>query len=129
MQDMIFPFQFLGDPPFESALYKWLHLITEGAAGLGRPWTNVQFYKTWMKEIGFEDVLEKTFYWPLSPWVKGGYYKEISKYAQADFLGGLEGLSLKVMGSMGWSAERVQEFLVNVREDVINPEIHCYCSM
>lgn len=78
MQDMIFPFQFLGDPPFESALYKWLHLITEGAAGLGRPWTNVQFYKTWMKEIGFEDVLEKTFYWPLNPWVKGGYYKEIS---------------------------------------------------
>jgi hypothetical protein len=129
MQDMIFPFQFLGEPPKESPLYKWFEIITEGAAKLGRPWTNVPNYKRWFEEIGFEDVVEKKFYWPINAWAKGKYYKQISVYAQADFLSGLEGLSLKVMGSMGYSADEVREFLVGVKKDVKDPSVHCYCPM
>jgi hypothetical protein len=101
MQDMGFPFEFLGEPPTESPLYKWFEIISTGAANLGRPWTNA----------------------------KGQYYKQISIYAQADFLNGLEGMSLKVMGSMGWSAEQVQAFLVGVKKDVKDTSIHCYCPM
>lgn len=129
MQDMIFPFEFLGDPPTECAYYKWLQIINNGAAKLGRPWNNVQHYKRWMQDIGFEDVVEKRFYWPLNPWAKGDFYKHISAFAQADFLSGLEGLSLKVMGSMGWSADEVRVFLTDVRKDVKNTDIHSYCSM
>lgn len=129
MQDMVFPFAFLGDPPTESSLYKWFQIITEGAANLGRPWTNVVHYKRWMEEIGFEDVTEKKFYWPVNAWAKGKYYKQLSIIAQADFLSALEGLSLKVMGSMGWSAEEVQVLLVEVRKDIKDTNIHCYCPM
>jgi hypothetical protein len=129
MQDMIFPFEFLGRPPPESPLYKWGQIITEGAAKLGRPWTNVQYYKHWMEEIGFEDVAEKTFYWPVNSWAKGAYYKQISVYAEADFLNALEGLSLKVMGSMGWSAEEVRAFLEGVKRDVTNTSVHCHFVM
>lgn len=129
MQDFIFPFKFLGQPPKESLLYKWFEIIVEGAEKLGRPWTNVKHYKRWMEEIGFEDVNEKTFYWPINPWAKGKYFKQIALYAQADFLNGLEGMSLKVMGSMGWPAEDVQKYLIGVRKDVKDTAIHCYCPM
>jgi hypothetical protein len=129
MQDVIFPFQFLGDPPVESPLYKWFEMVTDGAAKLGRPWTNVKNYKRWMEEIGFEDVVEKHFYWPLNGWAKGSYYKQIAAYANADFLNGLEGLSLKVYGSMGWSAEKVQAYLVDVKKDVNDISVHCYVPM
>lgn len=129
MQDMVFPFHFLGELPTESSLYKWLEIIAEGAAKLGRPWTNVPKYKAWFEEIGFEDVVEKRFYWPLNPWAKGKYYKHLSVLAQTDLLNGLEGLSLKVMGSMGWSAEEVKEYLVDVRRDVKDTKVHCYCPM
>jgi hypothetical protein len=129
MQDLIFPFEFLGEKPIESPLYKWFQIITEGAARLGRPWTNAQYYKRWMEEIGFEDVVETKYYWPINSWAKGKYYKHISLYAQADFLNGLEGMSLKVLGSMGWSAEEVRVFLVDVRKDIKDTAIHCYCPM
>jgi hypothetical protein len=51
-------------------------------------------------------VVEKKYYWPLNKWPKGDYYKQISVYAQADLLNGLDGMSLKLMGLMGWSADR-----------------------
>jgi trans-aconitate methyltransferase len=70
MQDFIVPFGFLGEQPVESPLYKWFQIITEGAAKLGRPWTNVKYYKKWMEEVGFEDVVEKKYYWPINPWAK-----------------------------------------------------------
>jgi hypothetical protein len=38
------------------------------------------------------------------------YYKMVSAYAQADLLNGLDGMSLKLLGFLGWSAEKVQEF-------------------
>lgn len=129
MQDFVFPFEYIGDPPTESPLYKWFQIISEGAAKLGRPWTNVPKYKQWFEEIGFEDVLEKRFYWPINAWAKGEYYKQISVYAQTDFQNGIEGMSLKVMGSMGWSPEEIQVFLVGVRDDVKNTAMHCYCPV
>jgi hypothetical protein len=124
LQDFAFPPQFLGEPPGESSLYKWGQLITEASVKLGRPWTNVPKYKQWLEEIGFEDVVEKKYYWPLSAWPEEDYYKLISTYAQADLLNGLDGMSLKLLGFLGWSAEKVQEFLVGVKADVKNTALH-----
>ena len=74
-------------------------------------------------------MVEKKFYWPVNAWAKGKYYKQISVYAQEDFLSGLEGLSLKIMGSMGYSADEVREMLVGVRKDIKDTAVHCYCPM
>jgi hypothetical protein len=74
-------------------------------------------------------VVEKRFYWPINKWPKGKYYKDLSVLAQADFLNGLEGLSLKVKGSMGWSPEQVRDYLVGVKEDVKDTKVYCYCPM
>ncbi|KAE9370226.1 S-adenosyl-L-methionine-dependent methyltransferase [Stipitochalara longipes BDJ] len=129
MQDLAFPPRFLGEQRTETSLYKWGKVLSEASVKIGRPWTNVQKYKEWMEEIGFVDVVEKKYYWPLSRWAKGDYYKLVSVYAQASLLNGLDGMSLKLMGLMGWSAEEVKAFLVGVREDVKNTSIHAYAPM
>ena len=126
MQDMIFPFEFLGDPPPDSSLYKWGEMLTTEAKRLGRPWNNVRNYKRWLEEIGFEDVVEKKFYWPINSWAKGEYYKQIALHAQKDVLNGLDGFSLKIMGLMGWSAEDIDVFLAGVRKELVDPAVHCY---
>jgi hypothetical protein len=126
MQDFVYPPQFLGEPPKDSSLYKWGQTLSESSAKLGRPWTNVPYYKQWFEEIGFEEVVEKKYYWPLNKWPKGDYYKQISVYAQADLLNGLDGMSLKLMGLIGWSADQVKEFLVGVKADVKNTGLHAY---
>jgi hypothetical protein len=129
LQDGFFPFRYVGDVPKESALYKWNEIVEAGAAKSGRPWTNCQYYEKWMEEIGFKDVVEKRFYWPTNAWAKGAYYKTVAAWWQADLLQGLEAISLKVMGLMGWEADKVREFLVDVKRDVQDTNIHAYLSM
>jgi hypothetical protein len=128
LQDFVFPPQFISEPPPGSSLYKWGQIICEASGKLGRP-TNVPKYKQWFEEIGFEEVVEKKYYWPLNTWAKGDYYKQISVYAQADLLNGLDGMSLKLMGLMGWSADEVKKFLVGVKSEVKNTAIHAYGPM
>jgi len=129
MQDMIWPFQYIDDPPTESALYKWMQAIDEGAAKLGRPWNNVPHYKRWFEELGFENVVEKKYFFPCNPWPKGKFYKEMSVYAQTDLLNGLEGLSLKVLCANGWTAAEVKAYLPAVRADIKNTKMHMYAPM
>jgi hypothetical protein len=130
MADGFFPMKYLGDPPVDSDLYKWNELVTEGARRSGRAWTNTPHYAQWMREIGFEEVVEKNFYWPTSPWARGEYMKRVAAYFQEDMLNGLEGISMKVLtGYMGWTAEKVRAFLVGVRRDFKDQSIHAYLSM
>lgn len=113
----------------DSDLYKWSETVVAGAAKSGRPWTNAQHYKRWMEEIGFEDVVEKRFFWPTSAWAKGAYFKKVAAYWQADLLKGLEGISLKVMKVLGWSTEEIHAFLPAVRRDIKDTSIHSYVPM
>ena len=53
LQDGCFPLRYIGDPPVESNLYKWMEIVCQGAAKAGRPWTNAQFYRQWLEELGF----------------------------------------------------------------------------
>jgi SAM-dependent methyltransferase len=127
LQDGIFPMQYVGDVPENCALKKWNELILGGAAKAGRAWTNVQHYKRFLEEIGFEDVEEKSFYWPTSPWAKGKHAKQLAMYFQEDMLTGIEGMTLKVFtGVLGWTPEQVQVFLVDVRKDLKDLNIHAY---
>ncbi|RFU25119.1 hypothetical protein B7463_g11214, partial [Scytalidium lignicola] len=126
LQDGTFPFKYIGQAPVDSNVYKWNEIVVAGAAKSGRPWTNAQHYKRWMQEIGFEDVVERSFFWPTSPWAKGDYFKLVAMYWQADLLRGIEGISLKVMQLMGWKPDDIREFLEKVKKDVRDPSIHAY---
>jgi hypothetical protein len=54
-----------------------------------------------MREVGFEDVTEKKFYWPTSGWAKGRNFKEVASLWQEDLLKGIEGISVNVLGNLG----------------------------
>jgi hypothetical protein len=129
LQDGTFPFEYIGEPPVHSDLYRWAALCAEGSVKVGRPWTNVVNYKRWMEEVGFVDVVEKSFYWPTSSWAKGSYYKQIGALFQADMLNGLEGMSLKVIGTLGWTADEIRDLLPGVIKDLQATSITAYVPM
>ena len=82
-----------------------------------------------MEEAGFEDVCERRFYWPFNPWPRGAYYKTLGAYVQQDLLNGIEGLSLKLLGLMGWSFDDIHALLADVRRDLLDTSIHAYIDV
>lgn len=82
-----------------------------------------------MEEIGFEDVVEEKFFWPNNTWAKGKYFKEIGALVCKDFLNGVEGISLKVLGHLGWTAEEVRDLVGEVRKDFEDTNIHAYLRL
>lgn len=128
-QDGTFPMEYVDPPPENCAIKRWNELLIEGAEKAGRPWTNTRFYKKWFEEVGLEEVVERDFYWPIMPWAKGKYYKALGTFCQEDMLRGCEGMSLKVIGQLGWSAERIREFVEEVKGELRGTNVKVYSKM
>ncbi|KAI1342281.1 S-adenosyl-L-methionine-dependent methyltransferase [Xylariaceae sp. FL0016] len=128
-QDAIFPMNWIGEPPKESALYRWNEMMCEGVQKLGRSWSNVKNYPRYFEEAGFENITEKRFFWPVSPWAKGTYMKTVAMYFQEDMISGLEAMSLKVLGVLGLTPDQVKEFVEDVRNDFRDGNLHAYLTV
>jgi len=130
MQDSIMPFQYVGEIPINSSLYKWNTHLMAAAELAKRPWTNVKNYPSYFHRAGFEDIVTKNFCWPTNSWPKGNYLKALSKIFQEDLLINLEGFSMKLFTSfLGWEKEKVEEFLVGVKADLKNRKICAYLQI
>jgi hypothetical protein len=44
-------------------------------------------------------------------------------------MNGIEGMSLKVIGNLGWTAEQIREFLVGVKRDIQDTSITAYVNV
>lgn len=133
MQDMYFPMVFMSDgnddgggEPTDRALYRFNQLCMEGASRSGRPWTHAQHYRRYLEEAGFEEVMERRFYWPIGAWADGGYYQAVGELARDVLLSGLEGISLRALGALGWTRDEITAFLNEVRQDLKDPSLHAY---
>lgn len=126
MQDSVFPMHCHDDTLEGTALDIWGKACVEGAAKIGRPWTNTPNYRGWMIELGFEDVKEKIFEVPINTWPKGRKQKELGLWWQADLMDAL-GASMAILTrAMGWTPEQVELHLVQVRKDIKNRGVHGY---
>lgn len=93
----------------------------------GRPWTNAKFYKQWLEELGFEDVVERKDFVTLSPWAKGKRSKYLSIWMRHDMEQGLEAWSMALFTRvLGWSPERLKTLLQGVKKDLYDTRIHAF---
>ena len=82
-----------------------------------------------MEEIGFVDIVEKDFYWLTGKWAQGEYFKTVGDLYAKNMCNGIEGMSLKVLGALGWTPEEIREFLVLVRKDFVDVDVFCYAPL
>jgi ubiquinone/menaquinone biosynthesis C-methylase UbiE len=129
MHDGVFPFLSRDDTLEGTALDTWTKSCVEAGIKIGRPWTNAVHYKRWMEEIGFEEVKEKWFEVPTSTWPKGSKPKELGMWFQADLLEVLNSTLPLFTRVLGWTREKVEMFLVDVRKDIKNKGVHAYMPM
>jgi len=126
--DVVFPFACDdGTMPNDCALNEWSKLMLDGSEKIGRSVGSGVFYKEQMEAAGFVDVHEVIDLWPLNKWPKNAKYKELGMWNNENLTGGLQGLSLAIFTRVhGWSPQKVEAFLVDVRKDMNNTKIHSY---
>lgn len=127
LRDPILPFLFMTPPPADCALKEWCDKLMEAAQRAGRDWGVATKYAQLLSELGFVDITERREAIALSPWVKGKQNKHLSLLLQHDVLNMLEPVCMALFTRvLGWEQGRVLEFLVKVRRDVQNTDVHAY---
>ena len=131
LQDIDFPLQCDdGSVPADSALGQWNELMMEAGERSGFLLDTCGRAEHMMRQAGFVDVRRKPFRWPLGPWAKGRYYKQLGNMALENFTHGLEGMCMALFTRfLGWSREQVLDFTATVREDMNNAAFHTYFNL
>ncbi|KAK3934625.1 S-adenosyl-L-methionine-dependent methyltransferase [Diplogelasinospora grovesii] len=110
-----------------TALEKWNTMLLDGVSKMGKSGLAAAKFKSQMEGAGFVDVVEKKFALPGNPWAKGREEKVLGTMQMTNILDGLHGISISVFTKMhGWSVEKVELFLVDVRKDLKDRNIHFY---
>jgi len=140
--------------PEGSALKEWGDLIVQGAINIGRSANAAELFLPQLAAAGFEDITQTRSRWPTNRWPRDTKMKELGKaafflwtmqlsyalkYADPTFTGmwnyenlctGVSALSLGVFThGLGWSADQIELFLVNVRKEMKDTKIHSYWPM
>jgi hypothetical protein len=112
-----------------TALDEFQTLCMEAAERLGRPWTNGKNYGRWMREAGFVDVVEQSYFWAINGWVRGERQKLQAMWLQENLKEGLPAWGLSTLSrGLGWSKERIDDLIERAREDLKDTGIHAYAE-
>jgi hypothetical protein len=130
MQDFSCPCPSVDGSSVGTAFEKWCDRMIEGARRLGKDLTQASRYGSFMREIGFVDIVEKHLAWPIGPWPKDKKMKRLGAWCKEDISTGLQALSMATLSrGLGMSAEEIEVFLVDVRKDINSRKMHCYIPM
>lgn len=131
MKELALPVQCDDDTLTEDdPLFKWSAFMVEASGRLNQSLDKPSNYANWMREAGFVNVQSHVFRWPMNSWPKDKKYKKLGLWSLANSLDGLEGFSMAYFTRvLGWQADEVQIFLIGVRDDMKNRQIHSYCPM
>ena len=111
----------------DSPLKVWSETLMGASSKASRPVDIAPKLKEWMQQAGFVDVRERVFKLPVNNWPLQRFYKDVGRLWQQNLLMGLSGLSLALLSRVeGWSVERIELFLIDVRKALSDPSIHAY---
>lgn len=128
LADIVFPIESDdGTVPPDSAIKRWGDLSLEASKVLKRPLDSAKLYKEQLASAGFTNIVETKYKWPQTSWPKERKYKEMGMWSYHDICGEISGLSLALFTrGLKWKAEELEVFLVDVRKDFANKQLHGY---
>lgn len=124
-QDPVVPWKWDVPPPPDSAFQTWNELTVEASISGRRPWNNVIRYAQWMREVGFEDVDEETFFLATGPWTEGDSeeaknLRKLGLWQRENLLQGIEGMTVKNLMRLNWEPNESKVLVAKVREELMN---------
>jgi roadblock/LC7 domain-containing protein len=68
-----------GTFPDDSPLAQWNRHLVEGSAKHGASMRSAEHYKQQVLDVGFQEVVQVEYKWPINTWAKDSKHKEIGK--------------------------------------------------
>jgi trans-aconitate methyltransferase len=128
-QDPIMPLKSIDGTLDGTNLDQFQRHCMSAAEKMGRPWTNGKHYGRWMRERGFVDVVEKSYFWATNQWVKGKKEKLQALWLNQNLQGGLSAWGMSTLHRhYGWSREQIEVMITMARKDLNNLNIHAYAE-
>ncbi|KAH0611186.1 uncharacterized protein H6S33_011613 [Morchella sextelata] len=131
LQDLSKPFQCNdGTCDENSILQKWVQLWEEGNIRSGREWLSVSAnIKSIVNTAGFVDAVGEMGMIPTGGWHPDANLKELGMCMLKHWVEGAEGITLDMFTRvLGWKKTDVDELLVKIRKDLLNPKIHTFTT-
>ncbi|KAH7378961.1 methyltransferase domain-containing protein [Cadophora sp. MPI-SDFR-AT-0126] len=131
MQDLIFDFRSDDDSLKGSALETWAKKVKEAFGSKGIDLTSASRYRNYLENVGFEDIQQQKFIWPVGTWPDDQDSKTLGSWCRENILKMLFAISIVPLTEQqhSMSEEAVQLLLARVREDLRDPKIHAYLQM
>ncbi|KKK13992.1 UMTA [Aspergillus rambellii] len=105
----------------------WGQTVVESGQRFGKSFTIWEESATRLKAVGFVDVVEKHYHWPVNGWSSDPKMHELGRWNQFRLNGGVEGFMLRLLTStLQWSYERSQLFLAQMRSSLRDYKTHAY---
>ncbi|KAF9885520.1 hypothetical protein FE257_012848 [Aspergillus nanangensis] len=116
-----------GTLPEDSPLARWGRLLIEASEKMHRPTDNPTKYESWMREAGFVHCQTVVHEWPTNAWPQEESEKLKGIWNLFNVLQRLEEFTMVLLVKvLGWKADDVAAFLVDLRAELQNPEVHAY---
>ncbi|KAM5354776.1 hypothetical protein ACJ41O_001422 [Fusarium nematophilum] len=110
-----------------SPLMKWIEVFEKIGELTGKTFFYGDKATDAMREAGLAGVYEHRLKLPIGPWPKDKKLKQWGAWNRAFLLGALEGFSIRGLTEMlGWSYDDAQLFLVEMRNELLDPGVHAY---
>jgi SAM-dependent methyltransferase len=87
----------------------------------------VKKWKRWFDEVGFQEVKQRIYRIPSSPWPKDPTLKKIGAYELANVLQGAQGFLIRgYTEKMGKTREEMEMMLFRMRKELLSGKMHYY---
>jgi hypothetical protein len=81
LSDCVFPIRCDDGTMSEgSAISKWSKQSLLGTTKMGRPLDSAKHYKDELTRVGYVDIVENTYKWPMNRWPKDPNFKELGMF-------------------------------------------------
>ncbi|KAF4459273.1 Phosphoethanolamine N-methyltransferase 3 [Fusarium albosuccineum] len=113
-----------------SPLKRWIEVFEKIGNATGKGFFYEDKAADFPREAGFVDVYERRLKVPIGPWPKDKKLKQWGLWNRQFLLQALEGFSIRGLTELlGWSYDDAQLFLVDMRNELLNPAVHAYAPM
>lgn len=94
---------------------------------IGRNLKDTHNWAQHMRDVGFIDVVEHKLLVPVSPWARGKKNKILGAISLQNMIEGVSSMSTAPFTRiLGWTQERLESFLVGVKDNLSSKEVHAY---